>query len=301
MNQYRNDLGAYAAYTAASPEQRARALDHLEERTAEPEPRVSLLDGWTLRMWVPVAGALLLCVGGAVGMSLQPPRLERVFEDAGEAVLGDAVQAGWEGSGRVSGDGRNMRIDWDVGLLTVEVEPGRGVEFAVHTAEAEVRVVGTGFDIRRDAFGTSVNVRHGIVAVRCVAGGETEVGAGGSLECLPVSAAALLGRARAQERRGDAPDAVIATLEAGLATADEDVSVEMHLLQATVLARAGRVQEALSVTEGVLRDGGRQRHRELLRLATTLSIATNGCGGAQSYVQALEALGETTLCSAEAP
>ena len=51
------------------------------------------------------------------------------------------------------------------GLLTdevaLEVSPDRGVYLGVYTEEATVVVIGTGFDVRRDPLGTSVEVRHG--------------------------------------------------------------------------------------------------------------------------------------------
>jgi hypothetical protein len=297
MKSEKEALDAYAAVTAPARRSGADIAARVRRRAE-----------WTRRrrqvIAAGVAGLVLLGVVGGVAVGTREPPpvpVARTFEASSEAALGDAVTARWDGSGSVTGDSRRLAARWEVGTIAFEVAPGRGVQLSVHTDEADVRVVGTGFELRRDALGTGVAVLHGVVAVGCAGLPERRLGVGETIECLPVTPAALLGRARAQQRRGDPLDAVIATLDAGARDATGPVATELRVFRASVLAAAGRAEEALVVAEAALAADPGGRRLELLRLSTTLATATGGCDRARPFAIELRALGEPTACAPESP
>lgn len=192
--RYRDALATWRTATRGSLEAQARL------RAA-----VSTSEGQAARRpWaIALAGA---AVAGAVVWALQPaapsPVSLALSAPVSEAPsmpvqVSPEVAATVGGLGQVTGDTRNVHVAWEKGTLSLEVEPDRGINLAVETDEATVRVVGTGFDVARDAFGTRVSVRHGRVAVVCSRGAERMLGAGEHATCLPRTAAGMLGRARA--------------------------------------------------------------------------------------------------------
>lgn len=275
MSRYQDELRAYAAATEPT-----RGF----QRRGSPRPVLPI---------VALAAGLLLVLRGT---PTEP--VSATFAASGAADLGDAVHVTWDGAGHATGDSRAMELGWDAGEIAVEVEPGRGVALSVVTGEAVIRVIGTGFDVRRDALGTEVSVRHGVVSVTCAEQAERRLEAGARVECEPVAPAALLGRARAQLRRGDPPDVVLATIRRARLSATGEVASELDVLDATELARAGRPEEALAVADAAL-PAATNRRIELLRLATRLAFDLGGCTRAGSYAAVLAAAGEPTPCPTE--
>lgn len=198
----------------------------------------------------------------------------------------DGVALSYRGTGAVSGERKAPRIEWQRGTLNVEVTPEHGVDLRVQTREAEVRVLGTGFSVRRDAFGTHVEVRHGIVETRCGSGESVRLFAGDSKDCLPLSAAGLLGRARAQMESGAATESVLSTLAAAGSVAEygSAVSVELAVARSETLAAASRPQEALLVVQAALDAGAGVRHVELVQFGARLSAPLGGCAAAAPWL-----------------
>jgi len=221
-----------------------------------------------------------------------PPRVDRSLDGAGTVALGDRVEVQAGGTGSVSGDARDMRLRWNDGELYVEVEPHQGVALAVQTEEAEVRVVGTGFTVVRDALGTRVDVRHGRVAVTCVRGAALELGTGEAHTCLPTTAAGSLGRALARRDTADATEQ-LTELDDALALPDAvgPVRAELRVLRAGALLAAGRRDEALAEAEGTLAEDAATRPVELHRLAARLRMEHDDCAGALPHLEALAAAG----------
>lgn len=199
------------------------------------------------------------------------------------------VQLTYRGNGTLHGVATDPRIDWEVGTLTVDVEPEKGVRLLVATREAEVRVVGTHFSVTRDALGTTVRVQHGRVVVTCAAGENLLLGGGESSTCLPISAAGLLGRSRALSEQGAATDMVVASINAGLAASPTTVvRDELLLVQVESLAQGGLPEAALATANAALLDATTRRE-ELHRLASGLSLRLSGCGAALPHLQVLSA------------
>lgn len=224
---------------------------------------------------------------------LVPPPNQAAFtesdlasESGWQTVQSDGVALSYLGTGAVSGQRKAPRIEWQRGTLNVEVTPEHGVDLRVQTREAEVRVLGTGFSVRRDALGTHVEVRHGIVETRCGTAEPVRLLAGDSKDCLPLSAAGLLGRARAQ-MESDAPtESVLATLRAGVAMAEagSPVSVELAVATSETLAAASRPKEALAAVQTALAAGAGVRHVELVQFAARLSAPLGGCAVAAPWL-----------------
>lgn len=282
-------LRSFGAYTEPSREVLEAAAVRVAARRAAPtRPRAApLLAGSLL-----AAAALVLAF--IASRPLEP--IDRVIQDVGAAPLGDAVAARWDGLGRAVGTPRDLRVEWMAGQLAIDVTPKRGVSLTVQTDEATVHVVGTRFDVLRDAEGTTVSVREGRVATRCASGPERVLGAGERVECLPITPAALLGRARAQGRRGADPTEILATLDAVRGDTGA-VATEVTLLRAATLADADQESDALLLAEQALEAGGGHRRVELLRLATTLAVSIGGCARASTHASELAALGEPTPCT----
>ncbi len=113
-----------------------------------------------------------------------------------------------DGSGRSQGRRMAPRIRWEEGSLHASVTPERGVDLVIQTPEARVAVVGTIFDVHRDALGTRVTVERGAVQVSCVSGGEHLLEQGDQRTCWPTTPGVLLGRAGALIDGGAEPERV---------------------------------------------------------------------------------------------
>lgn len=189
------------------------------------------------------------------------------------------VQLSWEGSGRLSGTARVPRIEWDGGTIAVEVTPNQGIDLAVQTREATIRVVGTGFRVTRDVLGTEVQVLHGKVAVECADGSSVLIGQDQSRVCPPISGFGLLGRARALKAAHRPATEILATVEMGLASKDitDSVRDELEVLQVEALEEADRKAEAAKAAEAYLAKPNPQRVVEMHRYAANLTGEAN-CG-----------------------
>lgn len=250
------------------------------------------------RWWLWAGGGLAtLAAAGFAWVALQSPPpvppapLARTLESAdgwtSEALMNE-VSLSFSGNGAVSGTTESPRIDWERGTVNVEVQPNRGIHLTVETREAEVRVVGTGFSVSRDALGTRVEVLHGKVAVTCTTGESVTLEGGAGHTCLPSSPAALLGRARAQDAAGADPAEVLATLERGLALASPGpVQDELRVRRIEALVAAGRVDHALTAAREYLDAGAALRRTEVRRIAANLGYRAGGCAAARADLVAL--------------
>lgn len=236
--------------------------------------------------WTPLAAGFALAAAGLFyfqGTTPPATPLTPALLHSGALTEEVALQA--DGEGRAGGTRRQPRLEWESGRLGVEVTPDRGVALTVHTEEATVEVIGTGFEVRRDALGTAVVVRHGRVRVTCAAGGVTELTEGGRRTCVPVTAAGRLGRARALQARGEA---YAAEVEAALALPDATGAVA-HELRAVRLDAllAARDPGAFALAEALAAEAGPRSldaHRAAARLAAD-------CAQARPHLAALAEAG----------
>ncbi len=274
------------AVPTATPEAEARVLERLAHRSNRSSPARIVTLGtllaaavvlWVVRpVQVPLNGAL----SAPEWRTLQPTPL---------------VALSFQGEGALGGTESAPDIEWRAGVLRVEVEPNKGVKLDVRTREALVRVVGTGFSVDRSALGTTVAVTHGRVSVECTGGASAMLGAGESTVCLPTTAAALLGRARALSEAGAAPSDVLEAVDLGLAaTPGDSVREELDIARMEALAADGRWSEAwTSATRSLATDAG-GRHEDLLHLRARYGLAANGCSGAVGDLGALYADGRAS-------
>jgi len=238
-------------------------------------------------------GVPLVALAAGVLWALQPPpRVDRAFTEPATLALGSFVQVQAAGAGEVTGVAKKMDVRWSEGRLGVEVEPQQGVEFVVRTEEATVRVVGTGFDVVRDALGTSVSVRHGRVAVDCAEGGSVVLGVGESRVCRPTHAAGALGRVLALQPSAS-PAALLVEVDDALALPDASgpVAAELRALRVSALLAGGREADALAEAKLALTLPDVTRADELHRLAARLAAGRGDCAAALPHLLVLEAEG----------
>jgi hypothetical protein len=268
MSDYRHRIEAFSRVTRPPDDQVRRVASRLRQPAPRESRVLPALTGAALGL-ATVAAFVAWREAGPEPIAMILPDVPAIVEPAPGVVL-DV-----DGTGRASGTTRDVLLTWEAGTLGVEVQPDAGIALQVATPEGAARVVGTGFDVLRDAFGTTVTVRHGQVEVTCAEQAPILLVAGHSRSCLPITAAGLLGRARAQQRDGSSPDVVLATLDLGLARAPSpQVRDELRVARIDVLVRASRHGDALREAEAYLADGGVVRRDEIERLSREL-------GGAQ--------------------
>ena len=244
-----------------------------------------------------VAAAAVTLIVGAAWLTRPAP----VDQDRAVAItlepspeprpVGDAVRLSPNGTGTVSGTERSPTIVWTSGTIGVDVDPGRGIGLTVSTREAEVRVIGTVFEVTRDALGTTVDVTRGTVAVTCAAGADHVLEADQRTTCLPTTAPGLLGRANELKRAGAPWADVLATVEAALPQATGPFLGELVAVQAEALGALGRHGEARAAADRYLGLGG-PRVVDLLRIGANAALAERGCDAALPYLERLEERGE---------
>ncbi len=234
----------------------------------------------------PARTAGLLALAGAAGLVLLSPlsdppltleplatALEQSDTPTDLAPFPGVSLAYHDGYGELAGTTRSPEIQWVHGRLDVEVEPERGIELAVHTEEADIRVVGTRFSVTREDARTVVAVERGKVEVSCNEHDTVLITAGQSKACDPRTPARLLLRADRLRKRGAEPDEVLEVAERGLALAHTGDAAWSHLqiLSMLALESAGRQEQALQRAESYLQAGHARRRDEVLRLAMGLS------------------------------
>lgn len=226
------------------------------------------------RRLVPLT-ALALAAGGLLWLLAprpDPAIPTTTWTEPSDVRLTDDVRLAVDGIGSATGTVGEPRIRWESGRLRVEVTPDRGVALVVETEEARVEVRGTAFTVERSALGTEIRVEHGEVAVSCSDGTHRSLVADRSVVCLPTTAAAWTGRARAL-RAAKRPDAeVLEAVDRGLALAADRRSErgELLVLRLGVLIEAGRDDEALETAEQYLASGATAREAEVRAIAEQL-------------------------------
>lgn len=282
---YRDPLAAYRDATALSPVALARIRARLERQAS---PRGG---GW--RLGVVALGGLVV---GSWWVARPPTEVsEALVASAGAVTITPDVVADVEGEGDVQGDSKHLHVRWESGTLSLEVTPEQGVGLDVTTEEGVVHVVGTGFDVARDALGTLVRVRHGRVQVDCTAGGSVTLGAGEDHTCLPRTASGMLGRARALQDRGAPGSDVLAAVDGGLALAETGpVEDELKFLRLTGLIAAARPEEARPLAAELLAVPGNPRRLEVTRIALALAVLQTDCASARPLAVELMAGGQHT-------
>ncbi|GDX78963.1 hypothetical protein LBMAG42_07740 [Deltaproteobacteria bacterium] len=243
--------------------------------------------------WILPAAGVGLSLAAAAFFFLRPPvEVSAELGAAAPAALGANVRVTAAGEGAVVGTEQAMVVSWRRGTLSVEVEPNQGVSLQVKTDEADVWVVGTGFDVDRGPLGTTVSVRHGRVRVVCARGGESFLEAGASRVCLPTTSAGVLRRVLSVQGTAS-PTVLLDEVDSALALDDVDgvVAAELLALRVETLVASGRGAEAAAAAETALAHPSVTRAEELHRMAAHLRLEAGDCEGARPHVEALTALG----------
>ncbi len=294
MADYRSLLREYRASGELTPDAERR----LRDRLRAPRPRR-----------VAPMFAAAVAVAAALALTLRvPAHPADVPLTRGELALTADVQLSADGEGNARQQDERIEIAWSRGTLDVEVEPERGVQLVVVTDEAKVAVVGTGFTVTRDVFGTTVHVAHGRVEVDCAFGGPALLVAEQTRTCLPRTAMGAVGRIRAMQARGLGADALTGEIDVAFARPDATGAAanELGAMRVGALLAQGRDAEALAATEQVLRTWPGARDLELRRVAARLHVTDGDCAAALPHLAVLagaDALGEdralASLCHLE--
>jgi ferric-dicitrate binding protein FerR (iron transport regulator) len=272
------------------PEPDPTGADRVWDRYLATRPRRDRLRGaplWAPVMAIAAAAAAVLIVTNRPdperSLVLDPDDLDR------QLAWSQQVHLTLDGRGTATGTGKDLQIDWTSGTIGVEVAPNTGTRVSVVTEEGTVRVVGTVFQVKRDALGVTTEVRRGKVEVSCVDGWAGALGAGERHTCLPQRAAGLLGRADALADRGAGPEAVLEALDQGLGAVEAGSAVEGELLarRLGVRAEAGDVEGALADAERYLAAAHASRRSEVRASAARLALGAGGCGAAMTWLEPL--------------
>ena len=198
---------------------------------------------------------------------------------------GSNVQFEAVGQGTLEGTDSEAVLAWTTGTVEVEVTPQTDTQLSVVTEEARVDVIGTVFQVRRDALGSTVGVDRGKVQVACTEGQTLELTAGMRHTCLPVTAAGLLGRADALIDAGR-HDELLDTLDRGIGLGSGPVKGELLVRRMQHNSRSGAVDAVLSdATEYLANDSGRLV--EVQRMAA-YTAAKRGCSEALPWLEQLQ-------------
>ncbi len=272
------------------PEVPADAVLRTQARiTAEARDRKRSWGWMAAPLGLAAAAALVI---GVMSVPSAPVELAQTLAADGEQIEvqpTEHVRLAYDGQGQLGGTDRAPRLQWESGSVHVEVTPDQGIDFRVQTADAEVRVLGTVFDVNSTHLGTQVTVNEGKVAVLCEDGVERVLRAGETGECLPSTAAGLLGRARAFQAQG-AHDLSLMAAEKGLAIKGTEPAVvsELSLVRIEELVALGSASEAVSMVERYLQlHPGSNRAPELHRTAAAVLLQRGDCVSAWPHLDAL--------------
>lgn len=259
-------------------------LSSLREPESGPESTLSANNSrwWIATLGLVAAAALALVVmlpaEPQPGLSVDEPAAQpagpepfRAELATGRVQVGEHVVLLAEGSGRVEGTTMAPGITWDEGLLRVEVEPHQGVELSVLTAESQVRVRGTVFEVERGAMGTTVRLERGSVGVVCAQEAELLLQPGQEHSCVAWTAARRLGKANEALASGDF-EAALAHASAGSELEGSDI-IRSELLAARfhALHELGRQEAALEAAELYLASPKAPRAAEVCALVQAQS------------------------------
>jgi ferric-dicitrate binding protein FerR (iron transport regulator) len=203
----------------------------------------------------------------------QPPLAVASEQDWSVLEPTREVRLDYHGEGALSGTREAPELVWRSGTVRASVAPDRGIELVVRTPESTVQVIGTVFQVTRSALGSETIVERGIVRVDCVLGGRAVLRRGGRHNCLPATAAGLLGRARRLQDDGAPASQALQALELARGRPDATGAVreEIAWVRVEVLAASGRRRAALTEARRLVAGGGGHRHDELLDTIERLS------------------------------
>ncbi len=270
------ELEQFHSETRARPEELAairRRLRTAQTAQEQRRPPLHLLS-------IGIAG--MLAAAGLVMVMTRStePVLQQIAlsaEQWSEVSASDDVLLGFSGQGDLQSTGKVHDIDWRTGHLSVSVTPDQDIDLTVSTPEAQVSVVGTVFEVRRDALGTTVNVARGKVEVLCNNQDPLYLTSEQTHTCLPTTALGLLNRAL--DLKADDPDAALEAIAMGLEGLDETSNDydDLHYWAADIHHGAERSKEALRSAQAAL-SADATYASEASRIAAMHGMVLGGCG-----------------------
>lgn len=242
---------------------------------------------------VAVAAAVIisLAIRPAPHTTVWEGDLKTVQGEWNQAQFSSAVSVMYTGSGEAVRIGNRVDIDWTSGVLRAEVIPEQRAKVTIRTQEAEITVIGTQFTVERDVRGTSVEVERGHVQVHCANADVHELHPTQRVSCRPITASGLLALARQlDDTKTSTESELLEIVESGLSLSTSDaVRIELDTMHIGLLARAGRLGEALDSAAQALADGMGHREVEIRRLASDLASAAGDCEAVVDHLSSLDA------------
>ncbi len=283
------ELEQFHSETRARPEELAAIRRRLRRARSERErPPLRLLS----------IGALTAMAAAGLAMVLWPsdPGVQQVAlsaEQWSEVAASDDVLLGFAGQGDLQRTGKVHDIDWRTGRLSVSVTPNQDIDLTVSTPEAQVSVVGTVFEVRRDALGTTVSVERGKVEVLCDGQSALYLTSEQTHTCLPTTALGLLNRAL--DLKVDNPEAALEAIALGLEGLDESSNDydDLHYWAADIHHGAERSEEALQSAQAAL-SADATYASEASRIAAMHGMVLGGCEGSAEHLSWLAENDEAT-------
>lgn len=277
-----HELRAHAAGLGPPPAQRARILDRVQRRSSPSSP---------LRAFAVASGLAMATAAAAVVAVVVVDRLPPATRAIGPTASWESLTGDIAVYPTGSGTWEDGHLVWNDGGVRVSVTPDRGVDLRILTPEAVVEVVGTVFTVVRDAYGTTVDVERGMVAVSCVGAAEERLGAGGHRLCFR-NAEAGLGEVLRLQSRGVPPAAWLAETERALAHpwGTEVARTELIGLQVTGLLALDRVDEAAAVGRTLVRRS--EAPAGVLASLSRALLDRDGCPAATPFLDALADRGD---------
>ena len=108
------------------------------------------------------------------------------------------------------------------------------------------------------------------------------------MDCLPASAAGLLGRARILQSKGDSEGALESVHQGLAAQPGSAVASELQILEMQLLWERNQPDQALMQAQKWLQQPSSSRSDEVRRFAASLSLHATGCSAALPYLQAIQ-------------
>lgn len=276
------ELEHFHRETRARPEELAairRRLHAAEPLTARPPGRLLLIGG--------LAAAAVAAIGVMAWPPQAPPTLQQLAlsaDDWSQLQASEHVQLSFSGQGSAQVEGKRHDLDWKQGRLSVSVTPLQDIELTVRTPEANISVVGTVFEVRRDTLGTTISVERGKVSVQCGTHAATLLTMGEEQTCLPTTAVGLLNRA--QDLKHTHPDDAIAAITMGLEQLDESSTDfdDLHYRAAEIHYENGRPEAALQSARSALSGGDGTYTVEAHSIAAHQALTLDSCSDAVPHL-----------------
>lgn len=187
------------------------------------------------------------------------------------------------GQGEISGKDNQLTIAWNIGQISVEVEPEKGVNLSIQTPDALVNVIGTKFTVDCSEKGTALSVEQGKVEFICHNLESNSIASKQSDICYKSAGTALV-QARDFLDEGLATLAIEATNKGLSLEPGEAVKEELNAVKILAFSSIDE-EQALPLAKSYLQSKSQLRRDEILSITSRLALKYEGCAEAEPFLQ----------------